>query len=192
MLSLAVPPALGWAVLCEPCHDPEPQHFSMGHQTLPRAPAGAHTWGQQLWWCGRASSLLLLLSSRGQGCQPEPEEQSLLLQLLPPLSPRAKRELLLPDGQLALTGLLWFFTCCVLAVGPVHSPAPGLLSWHTEWHSAAMQCQEPWTVTLGTPSLPPVVFVGAVVAQQWPVTYSLRDARFFADLFKRLLSRCTM
>lgn len=46
MLSLAVPPApaLGWAVLCELCHDPKPQHFSTEHQNLPRAPARACTW----------------------------------------------------------------------------------------------------------------------------------------------------
>lgn len=64
---------------------------------------------QQLWWHRPASSLPLLLSSRGQGCQPGPEEQSLLLQLLPPLSSCAKREWLLPDGQLLRAGLLWFF-----------------------------------------------------------------------------------
>lgn len=174
------------------CHDSEPRRFSTGHQTLPRGPAGAHSWDQQLWWCGHASSLPLLLSSRGQGCQPEPEEQPLLLQLLPPLSPCAKRELLLPDGQLARVGLLLFFTCCVLTVGAClqHSPQTALLT-HC---GTGLPCSagNHGLVTLGTPSLPPVAFVGAVVAQRWPVTYSLRDARFFADLFKRLLSGCTM
>lgn len=124
---------------CELCYDPEPCHFSTGHQTLPRGPAGAHTWDQQLWWHGRASSLPLLLSSRGQRCQPGPEEQSLLLQLLPPLSPCAKRELLLPDGQLACAGLLRFFTCCVLAVGAClqHSLRTALVLAH----GAAQGCR---------------------------------------------------
>lgn len=109
------------------CAVTEPHHLSTGHQTLP----GAHSWDQQLWWRGRASSLQLLLSSRGQGCQPGPEEQPLLLQLLPPLSPCAKRESLLPGGRLGHVGLLLFFTCCVLAVGACLSTAHRLLSWHT-------------------------------------------------------------
>lgn len=50
-----------------------------------------------------------LLSSRGERRRPGPEEQHLLLQLLPPLRPRAQRESLLRGGRPALAGLLPFF-----------------------------------------------------------------------------------
>lgn len=59
------------------------------------------------------------VSSRGERRRPGPEEQHLLLQLLPPLRPRARRESLLRGGQPALSGLLPFFTCCILAARAV-------------------------------------------------------------------------
>lgn len=153
----------GMCHACELCHDPEPHHFSTGHQTLPRAPAGAHAWDQQH---GRASSLPLLLSSRGQRCQPGPEEQSLLLQLLPPLSPCAKRELLLPDGQLACAGLLRFFTCCVLAVWacPQHSLRTALVLAH----GVAQGCRAVPGIHGLSPRGPPPCHLWRVWELWWP------------------------
>lgn len=183
-----------WA-LHQPCPGPlslavSPVSCAMA-PNLAASPRGTLTWNQQLWWCGRASSLLLLLSSRGQGCQPGPEEQSLLLQLLPPLSQCQKG--IAAAGEAAGTRRTPpdFYLLCFSCWG-WRQHSPGLLSSCTEQQRgcravlAIMDCHP------GDPSLPPVPFVGAVVAQRWPVTYSLGDARFFADLFKRLLSRCTM
>lgn len=69
--------------------------------------------------CGCASSLPPLLFSRGERCRPGPEEWRLLLQLLPPLRPPARRELLLPAWQPVHAGLLHFFyLLCFSCMGP--------------------------------------------------------------------------
>ena len=206
VLSPATPPALGRAVAVSPG----------GTEPLPTGPARAQAWDRQLLgshtasWCGRAGSLPPLLSSRGEGCRPGPEERCVFLQLLPPLRPPAKREPLLLAGQPAHAGLLRFFTCCVLAVRACPQRGSGVqphgLLSPGVWSSrglpcvagSLLRCREPRAVTPGDPlpatrrlrELLPRV---AAVAQRWPLTYSLGDAaQFFADLFKRLLSRCTM
>lgn len=97
------------------CHGHE---RCQGTKPLHLRPARAHIQHWQLsgsrlvWTCWQP---VPLLSSRGQGCRPGPEEQFLLLQLLPPLTLPARREPLL------LPGVCWapvFYLLCFSCMGP--------------------------------------------------------------------------